>query len=306
MKHLKVYAEPVFIGLEGRVKVEALRPDGTKRLILDWFDNLILDSGLDLWGNGSNFLSYCKVGNGTSTPVPTQTALDAQVAQTSTTFATETTGASPTSPYYGWIRRFFQFALGAAVGNLTEVGFGNVSGPLWSRTLFKDGSGNPVPIVVLADEILQVTYEARQYAPLVDAAYSGIVIDGVARSGYVRAASVLNASAWSSLHVDAAGGNAFGGGSALYASEPGLIEAAPTGASFTGGTSIPATYVPGSYYRDLKFPFSLSQGNVPTGVRSATINTSRGVYQTRFDPVLAKNNTKTLELTWRIYWGRRP
>lgn len=304
---LKSQTIHVPIQVSGWIKVDAKRPDGSIRPILDWFPNLILNSGLDYLGSGNNYLTYCKVGDGTSTPISTQTTLDSQKASTNTTFNSDLNSASGSAPWYGLFRRYFEFALGTAAGNLTELGFGPSSGALFSRTLFKDGSGNPVTIVVLSDEILQVTYEARQYAPEVDAAFSGIVIEGVARSGVVRAASAGNGSAWSFINNNAANGNAFGSGCSTYSGDLGTVTGQPASLSGSNAnTATYSTYVPGNYYLDATWAFALDKGNAVGGIKSVAFNNSRGQYQANFTPVLDKTSAKTMTLTFRISWTRRP
>lgn len=301
----KVISVP--IQFSGWIRVDAKRPDGTVREILDWFPNLILNSGLDYIGSGNSYLSYCKVGDGTSTPVITQTALDSQKAQTSGTFAVDINSASASAPWYGYFRRHFEFALGTAAGNLTELGFGPNTGPLFSRTLFKDGGGSPVTIVVLADEILQVTYEARQYSPEVDAAFSGIMMEGVARSGVVRAASASSGSSWGHVNNNTANGNSFGSTCSTYSGDIGSVTGVPT--SLSGSNASSATYgsySPGSYFLDVTWAFSLSQGNAVGGIKAVAFNNARGQYQANFTPVLDKTNAKTMSLTFRLSWTRRP
>jgi hypothetical protein len=301
----KVISVPIQVS--GWVRVDAKRPDGSVREVLDWFPNLILNTGLDYLGSGNGYLGHCKVGDGTSTPVVTQTTLDSQKASTNTTFASDLNSASVAAPWYGFYRRFFEFAVGTAAGNLTELGFGPSSGPLFSRTLFKDGSGNPVTIVILSDEILQVTYEARQYAPETDAAFSGIVMEGVARSGVVRAAQASSGSAWSHINNNVSNGNSFGSSLSTYSGDLGSVTSVPTGLSGSSVSSATyGSYVPGSYFLDVTWAFSLSQGNAAGGVKSVAFNNSRGQYQANFTPVLDKTSAKTMSLTFRISWTRRP
>ena len=136
-----------------------------------WFDNLVLDQGLDAMANGSWFAS-CKVGTGNSTPVATQTQLDAYKAL-SINVQTETRGASSVAPYYKWSRKTFRFKAGDFNNtNLSEVaiglgGTGDGAG-IWNRALIKDGLGNPTVLTVLADEVLDVLCEIRVYQSQAD------------------------------------------------------------------------------------------------------------------------------------------
>src|SRR5690606_31940294 len=51
-------------GLCGRFKLEAERPDGQRRLLADWFPNLITNAGLNRIGTSSGWLTACAVGTG--------------------------------------------------------------------------------------------------------------------------------------------------------------------------------------------------------------------------------------------------
>ena len=147
----------------GWFKIEATRPDGTRRVLADWFPNLILNGGLDRMGANPDYLSWCQVGSGSTAPVAAQTALVNRIAGTSTQ-QNNVSGAQASAPYYGWYRRTYRFAQGVAAGNLSEVGVGwATSGSLFSRALILDGGGSPTTITVLSDEVLDVTYELRRY-----------------------------------------------------------------------------------------------------------------------------------------------
>ena len=45
--------------VEGWYKFEAVRPDGTKRLLADWFPNLITDAGLERMAGNGDWMRYC-------------------------------------------------------------------------------------------------------------------------------------------------------------------------------------------------------------------------------------------------------
>lgn len=130
-----------------------------------WFNNLVLDAGLDAMGGGGTAdITHVWVGTGNSTPTPTQTGLDNTLAGTSTTSAGDQRGVQTSNlPYYYWMRRTFRFDLGVAAGNLSEVGLGNDSSALFNRALIKDNSGNPITVTVLSDEFLDVVVELRVY-----------------------------------------------------------------------------------------------------------------------------------------------
>lgn len=176
------------IGVQGRFKIEAIRPDGTVRELAPWQDNLITDIGLNTMGGwqyrdmpadpGSNYVSddatrYCWVGSGSTPPQFTDTAPAQFVRATSNVISTAVSRSQPTDTvHYTGGKRVFQFNVGEATGNLTEVGLSNgrhtnITGTyklyMFSRALIKNANGDPITVTVLADEILQITYEHRIY-----------------------------------------------------------------------------------------------------------------------------------------------
>ena len=86
--------------LKGRFKLTAIRPDGRERPLTDWFDNLVLDTGLNALGTASQ-LGACQVGTSNTAVDALQTTLQGFLA--GTTGVEETNyGAAGGSPYYGW------------------------------------------------------------------------------------------------------------------------------------------------------------------------------------------------------------
>lgn len=286
----------------GWFKIEAIRPDGTRRVLADWFPNLILNGGLDRMGANSDYLIWCQVGSGSTAPVATQTALINRIAGTYT-HQKNVIGAQASAPYYGWYRRTYRFAQGVAAGNLSEVGVGwGSTGSLFSRALILDGGGSPTTITVLSDEVLDVTYELRRYPGTVDLTGT-VVLDGVTHNWVSRAAGVTNSLYWagvSAMELDYA--QSFNGGIGP------VTATAPSGASAIISTT-PLAYSSGSYARAATVSAGLNDSNLSGGIRSILIRsnpsgTSR--YQIQFDPAIPKDNTKVLSLTIQHTWARRP
>ncbi len=96
-------------------------------------------------GSVGDYMSTCMVGSGNAAPAETDTALQARA---STSNINVQSNNSNVSPRYGWRRRTFRFAAGAAAGNLSEVGVGWTTTAVFSRALILDGSGNPTTITV--------------------------------------------------------------------------------------------------------------------------------------------------------------
>jgi len=138
---------------------------------LDWFANTMLDQGLKhLSGTSGHTFSidYVAVGSGTSTPVATQTGLDAYVASTDN-IVTSTGGRNMSTPVYAFGRKTFRFAKGAAAGILGELCLCQLisTNPVEifaiNRARIKDALGGPTTLEVLPDEFLEVTVEFRTY-----------------------------------------------------------------------------------------------------------------------------------------------
>lgn len=293
------------VGLRGRFKIEAVRPDGTRRLLAPWQDNLITDSGMDSVGSGRLNIQKCHVGSGSTPPTFADTALQTEVAVTTTGIST-TTSASSSSPYYTATTLTFRFATGVAAGNLSELGMGDTSGPLFSRALIKDSFGSPTTITVLSDEQLDVSYEFRRYQT--DTDWTGtVVISAVSYAVIVRAAYITAVSAFvvnsffeawtftpSNLDMFSA------------ATDIGSITTGPASSGFSGQVRFnhSIAYTPGTYYRDTVYFADLGDGNMPYGANFMLASQGVAQWQVKFTPDIPKDGTKTLTLTFRLAWAR--
>lgn len=290
----------------GFFKLEAVKLDGTVRPLTGWFPNLITDVGLNRIGTGS-YLNACHVGSNNTAPANNNTTLAGYIAGTTTIVATSI-GAQATAPYYGWKRKTFRFGIGTATGNLSEVGVATAAANggstiLFSRALILDEFGSPTTITVLSDEILDVTYELRLYPPLTDVTQT-VSITGSGSHDTITRASSVTSTGWGNylgtgVTFDPTGGSNFDARSG----ELGAITGSPSGASSGSSTSYNLTYGNNTLYRDGGANFSLAQGNVG-GIRSVSWYTTLGYFQTRFDPVINKTATKTLNLIFRVAWAR--
>lgn len=289
----------------GWFRIEAVRPDGTRRLLADWFPNLILNQGLDMLGalssETSGHMTACQVGSSNTAPANTQTALLAYVAGTAT-ITESNSGFESTPPYYGWARRTYRFGQGVAAGNLSEVGVGRTTSgnTLFSRALILDGEGDPTTITVLSDEFLDVTYELRQYPATVDVTGS-LIISGVDYDYVVRAMLVTSGNwtrAADPFDVVFASYN-------TYTGPLGPITGNPAGQAAGNGSVTYLSYTPGNYYRDTKIVWSIADGNASGGVGAIGYTTGRGAFQVSFDPPIPKDATKILEIVMRTSWARK-
>ncbi len=309
------------IGIAGYYKLEAVKPDGRVRPLTDWFPNIITNTGFDTLGSTGGPWGGCAVGSGNSTPVVTQTALDAIIASTSNFFS-NATSIQGTSPYFGTTTQTWQFPVGAAAGNLSEVGVYNSSPTaLFSRALILDGSGNPTTITVLSNEALNVTYSLRQYAPLSDV--TGSLTMDQPYTYTIRAMQASTAGVWStdSGHFSAQMlpdifGNT-GNGVTAYNGALGSITGAPAGTTAGGSQVNNAAYTNGAYQRSAVPGFDINHGNLSGGIECISLQygnsngggfyvTGRGAFQIGFSPNIPKDNTKVLTLNVTIAWTRAP
>lgn len=316
--------------VEGRYRMEIFKADasgaeveGSRRVAADWFENIITNNGLDFLGGGggndfgANVLVACRVGTGSTPAAETDNALVSHLAGTSTVNLTEQ-GANSVSPYYGWKRRTFRFALGAVVGNVSEVSVWTAltGGTMFSRALVESG-GAPTTITILADEQLDVVYEARAYAQVGDLAWGPVTISGVDYSGTIRAAWAANASGgtgayywWASgagttgvlRSTDAVAGNTHG----VFSTQTlGTVLNVPSGTRFPPTSITASAYTNGTYYRDHAMIWDLNDGNTAGGVGSALILTKFGAFQLSFTPKIDKTVAKRLTLNIRVSWARK-
>ena len=285
----------------GRFRLTATRPDGTVRVLADWFDNLITDGGLNRLGTGA-VAEKCRVGSGNTTPANGDTALVTQVAEADIYSFTD--GYDSVGNLYGYRRNVYRFSTGSAAGNLSEVGVGWAGGALFSRALIKDGGGAPTTITVLADEILDVVYELRIYRPSADVD-TGITISGVSYTCTVRAA---NMGSWrpNTLMQYGAGGDGnqlvqgWGTDAAL-----GAVTGQPSGTMNVGGVYAvtQGSYSSGSYQRAFRVVVGIASGT--SAIKALIFYTPCGIYQMLVAPNIPKDATNRLTLDFNISWARR-
>lgn len=291
----------------GHYRIVATKLDGSQRVLADWFENLILDTGLNRMGTGGVF-GWCQVGSGNTAPAVSDTALQSRVAGTNTLQSTAS-GSAASAPWYGWVRHVWRFGVGAAAGNLSEVGVGwATTGSLFSRALIKDLVGDPTTITVLSDEVLDVTYEIRLYAPTVDQVVD-VVIGGVTYSTTVRAA-VANGTQWYPANLQNWGSTPSGGtypAPAAYTSNIGTITQGPSGTAGAAQSVSVAAYANNSYERVFDAFFNLDYGNLVGGIKSMFITTGNnwaGAFQCQFSANIPKDATKVLHFKYAISWAR--
>lgn len=286
-----------------------VRKAATEEVVSDtgWFPNAVLDTGLNRMGVGA-YGNACAVGSGNTPPAYDQTGLATQVAMT-TTQQSNTAGRRTEAPYYGWTRRVFRFAAGVAAGTLAEIGIGWYQNPgptmagFFSRALILDLDGNPTTITVLADEVLDITYELRMYPDLEDKVFTA-EIAGVEYNCILRACDVDGVAEWSP-YLDGAVGLSASDRGYVYNGVIGTVTGNPSGQSDYARANSNAAYVNGSLERAFVSTWDLNYGNLPGGVTVFLYyGQNGGRWQQSFSPAIPKDGTKTLVLSAKFIWTR--
>lgn len=294
------------LGLSGEYQFTVFNADRSVKSVSNWVKNLITDIGMDRIGTGSSMGIYCRIGTGTTAPANADTQLVSQSASASTTVGSPSSVNAGTPNYESIFTITYEFALGAVVGNMAEVGIGwsSSGATLFSRALILDGGGSPTTITVLVTEILQVTYRFTMWPVLTDVT-STVTISGVVYAYTARTRSIATALA----------GNVFGSllnsaAATAYNGAIGAITAVPAGTSAALTVSALASYTNGTYYRDCTLSAAIGSVNLAGGIRCITFDGQGGGSannfrtQMEFTPVIPKDNTKVLSLTMRQPWSR--
>lgn len=296
--------------LKGRYKIEAVDSKGRKRLLADWFENLILNNGLDMLGTAATEFAYCSVGTGNTAPASTQTALVTWLASSSTVLShtnTNNNTGGGTPQYYGQTTITWNFAAGVATGTLAEVGVGasNTGTNLFSRALILDSSGNPTTITVLSTESLQVTYQLQSWAPTADVTGSQTV-NGTSYAYTFRGSFVgSNGYGWSGLNYTGDYSNL--AAVVVYNGAIGAATAGPAGSTAGFGSIAAQSYTSGNYYRNFVVSWGAGDGNLTGGISAISMSfgnvSSMGTFQVGFSPALPKSSSNTMTLTFRHNWA---
>lgn len=287
--------------------------------------NLITDFGwnrLSNLGDAPTSGSVVQVGSSNTPPALSDTTLGAFLAQQagagSQTQATGTDGVG----IYTESTVAYAFAQGAVIGNVAEVGFkfNTADAGLTSRSLVKDGLGNPAVIVCTAIDQLTVNYTLRYYRPNFDVTGS-VTVAGVPTTYIVRAAQLVagtssNSSYFGGLSLEVLNTfNHYGTGSTLGAAGSAVsgsittvstgatvvskvITVNPTNTVVTFSTPVIATAVGNSAGGVLNLQFN------PASSTGTTLLGAYGVVKANFSPAIPKDNTKTLQYSFSFTFNR--
>lgn len=295
------------------------------------FDNLIVNGGLDMMAvgtptSGGSVYYGCVVGTGTTPPVATNTSLQTFVAGTRTITVAAAT-SNPGGPTYATTTTAtWQFGVGVATGNLTEIGMCNTGAgqststvptnisPLFSRALIMVG-GVPGTITVLPTDILNVTYSITNF-PITTAATGSFTLNTDGTLTTVNY-SILGAQATTSKYAmpPVISAPFFG-----YTSSPGNSDTAypassvlglpsgiPTGSGSvaSGGTITNAAYIAGTFFLSMTATCAPAGMN-PTGGSIGCLligSTSVAPIQVSFSPAIAKSTLQSFQYVWNISWS---
>lgn len=306
------------IGLSGYFKIDVLSAGGKVKRSTGWMKNLVTDIGLARMKASNNTgWPFCRVGTGNTAPDPSDQALASQLASQALTSESIDNVNIPGG--YAYARATYQFAEGAVVGNVAEVGTGwaATGNSLFSRALVLDSMGNPTTITVQSDEILRVVWEHRRYWPT--ETFSG-TIENIGNHGgtYSWTAKAAAVGSWGAGRANGCGfpfatiGTNSALNTLLYfgSSDLGDITGNPTGTP-GGSGSISAHTVSSGNTARARLSFTLAQSNgslrsIRLFSREGGANPYNGSHwQFRFDPAIPKTSSDLLAIDLDFSWERR-
>lgn len=271
------------------------------------FHNMLLDAGMDGFGDTATVQLYrnAEVGTGTTPPAVTDTQLSNYLGFISGVPVT-TRGNSGAPDYeYSWIRIQHTSGIGQfGEVNLTELGVtGSGQQFLFSRELIRDATGEPVAFPLMDDEQFRFTYELRLYRPLADA-FSQVQIGSQTHDTITRALNV-SSSSWGLLDIGNNVNSHAIGGCTAHTGALAAVTASSPGGSNIGNTNdfSDKPYQTGDYYLDSSFRFGPNQGS--GSVRTLSHGRRCARFQTEYDPPIDKTSSQTLILPQRFSWARR-
>lgn len=330
------------MGMAGEFRCVVKRADGSTKIDTGYQKNLILNQGLDFFGGfltgtsstKTSLMSYCVIGGGNSTPVPTQNKLDAIIEGVYGNPIGKGTYSYTDGSQYHKVSREHKYSFTTLSNvNVAEVGlaldYSSLTNyKLVTRALIKDSNGNPTTITVLPGEILDIYYKIWAVFNTADMTGTINVLDGaggITLYNYTaRLSSVGSGHSFYGMDHFNQAYKAIGtplqdwyGDSnpsttnhsiTLYNGVISDIKNLPTS---TVIGSLPyftfSPYTLGSFKRgaSANFPVSAANGDV----RSILLRSSMGWWQIRFgsvanDSPITKTNTQTLSIPIEFSWGR--
>lgn len=317
------------LALGGRHRLNAIRPDGRRRPLLDWRDNIILNRGLDEIANVGTYLDTHHVGGGSSQPTAFQESLVSPISATENRVSANSAAVS-SSPYRGYSQVTWLYPVGAITSEVREIGVGSSASngaPLFCRALALDALNSPTGVLPLPDEQLEAIYELSITFPENDVQgdFSYIDVDGIERVAdyLLRPAQATTGQYWAPYNANAFESpgqavralfeTASGEHCRVYDGSIGVITNLPGGSVENCSAVINEDYVPGSHRRIAHIQLSETAGNFAEGVSAALVRlnvaagsggASLGSWQIEMTPAVVKNNEHAAYIDVTLQWGR--
>lgn len=315
------------LSLAGRYRLDARKADGRLRPVADWFDNLILDVGMDELALSRTYLDCCQLGVGTSQPSAEQTVLESFTVATNNRVAANSNAAA-LPPYRAASQITWRFPVGAIVGGVSEIGVGSsdlAGSPLFSRARISDGNGDATSVEFLSDEAAEATYELGVTIPADDVPatldYTDTSDAPQQVATVLRAANASDPAYWAPYEESAFGSpgqavraifDVTGGSNAQLSDQPiAAITTAPGGTLHNYESATNESYSPGSFRRVSRVVWGSGSGNYGGGIASAIIACGRGSggvalgrYQLGLTPKMVKNGDFRFVLDITHSWER--
>ena len=299
------------IGLKGKYCIHKVMNAGTaleyRIPILEWFDNVITNSGLDWFCNDSatNNFMFGHLGAGNTTPATTDIGLSSSLVSSGIAVYQISAGNYGAPNYTKYIRLVHRYNAGIGTGNIAEIGIGKPTKTtpyLFSRALILDSMGTPTTITKLADEVLDTTYELQFQLPITD--FSGsFTLTGDKGSSYTytgRASRISTSPSLSSSGVYCLGTSP---GFYGYTGAIGDITSEPSGV-IGSKSSTANTYVSGTYVRNYSMSAGIGDLNLSGGILSCAIGNNTVRFQFQFNTAIPKTSSDTLSLNFSIGLSR--
>jgi hypothetical protein len=304
----------------------------TRRVLAHWFENIVTDTGKEIYGNAHGGLDYCHVGTGNTPEQATDTTLGGFVAGVAV--STKSASAESTPPYFGSSTFKYRFSpnFGGGAVNLNEIGVSSTvtTGNLTSRALTVDGGGSPTTVSVLATEYLDCYYKRRNYPAHLDEATGAptddtgsIDVSGTPYGYTIRPCMVTqgggttlsSSSAWGSgmnYQFILAPGYGYSSSHYAHALDENAVLSAVTTAPGTGSNRTNGgleAYTPNAYQRELWYEWGIGSANfytgAGTGIGGLWVKNSLGMYQIIFDTPIPKVVGEVFRYYHNFLWDRK-
>lgn len=306
------------VGIAGEARCVITSADGNVRLDTGYQKNLILNQGLDFFGGGKGgaINASCAIGSGNSTPVATQTKLDAFVAIVDGTNTTSDYSYvdDGSGLYKMWEQKQYRFE-GLSNVNISELGLVSQGGAsnyyLTTRVLLKDALGAPTTITVKAGETLDIYYKVHKVISTTDKSYVINVLDG--DGGAVPYNVVVRPQSVGSDTVNRVSRAIYGNSSGYSNASPldlvaitSEISVSAGGSSSSNSVSI-ASHIQDTFKTLVQVYYGLNDANINIRTLTPLIDTTP--IQIRFgrvsdDAPLTKTDKETLSIPLEFSWGR--